>query len=103
MVQYLPLLNFDIGFPQRQRVSIPTDDIYYAYDFLWRWNESSATFLTCTITRAVDSAIMWIGTVNKLNPLEIKDPVTDAVQFTMMARELDKDLELLKVWVFPEP
>ena len=102
MVKYLPLLNWDIGFPQRKRVAISTNGVPVAYDFLYSWNETEDTFLTCTITRVVDSSVMWIGVINKLNPFEVKDPITHAIQFTLMARELDKSLELLKIWLFEE-
>ena len=102
MVKYLPYLDWDLGFPLLQRVAIETDGVLKAYDFRWGWNESVDAFLTCTITRVEDSAIMWIGAIQKLNPIEVKDPTTDAVQFTMMARELDKDLSLLEVWIFEE-
>jgi hypothetical protein len=45
---------------------------------------------------------MWTGAVHKNNALEVRDPTTHDVQFTFMARELDKALELLEVWVFEE-
>jgi len=104
MVKILPGLDWNIGFPQRQRVAISTNGILKAYDFLWRWNESDAPLLllVCDITRVEDSAIMWRGVVHKLNPIEIKDPARYDVQFTIMAQELSKTLQLLEVWVYEE-
>lgn len=98
-VKVLPSLDFNLGFPQKIRVAINTGETLKAYDFLFRWND--AQFI-CEITRVEDSAIMWRGVVNKFNPIEIKDPDRYDVQFTMMARELDKDLELFETWVFEE-
>lgn len=99
MVKTIPALDWNIGFPQKQRISISTSGILKAYDFLWRWN---STNLICEITRVEDSATMWRGVVQKLNPVEVRDPVLFDTQFTFMARELDKNLELLEVWVFEE-
>lgn len=104
MVKTLPSIDWDLGFPQAQRIAISTAGVLKAYDFVWRWNEADANnpLLTCKITRAEDSAVMWTGAVHKNNALEVRDPTTYEVQFTFMARELDKALKLLEVWVFEE-
>jgi len=104
LAKVLPALDWDLGFPQKQRVAISTNGVLKAYDFLWHWNESDSSnpLLVCEITRVEDGAVMWRGVVHKLNPIEIKDPTTKEVQFTLMARELDKNIEQLEVWVFEE-
>jgi hypothetical protein len=103
MIKIIPQLDWNLGFPQRQRIGINTGGILKAYDFLFRWNESgSEPLLICEITRVEDGATMWRGTIQKLNPFEVEDPVRYDVQFTLMARELDRDNQLLEIWAFEE-
>jgi len=98
-VKVLPALDWVMGFPQRQRISISTEDVLKSYDFLWRWND---TYLICEITRTEDESIMWRGIISELNPVEVKDPVRYDVQFTFVAIEIDKLHEIIEVWIFEE-
>lgn len=98
-IKTLPALDWKLGFPQRKRVSISTNSVKKAYDFRFRWN---GDLFICEITRVADAAVMWKGVLHKLNPVEIRDPTTHAVQYTLLARELDYALESLEIWVFEE-
>ena len=89
------LLPFDkvLKFPQRQKVLI--DNI--AYDLYYRWNHKG-DFGHLEIMRTSTNEIVSNRALTKQNALEVKDPTTLEVLFTLFPYEVTKDT--VEVWVF---
>lgn len=77
----VPVLPFDsdIGYPQKQRVSINN----VAYTAFYRWNPSDNGFVVLTIERDTDSAVMLNSRIAELTPLAVRDPTTKIALFTV--------------------
>jgi len=101
MVKVMPKLNDRQPLPQKQRVNILILGVLTKFEFLYRENPVNGLII-CEIKRIRDGAIMWIGVFSVYNPIEIRDPVTKAVQFTLMPKSLSTDLNNFEIWVFEE-
>ncbi len=89
------ILPFDtkLGLPQVQRVKIEN----VVYETRYRWN-SKGGFATLRVTRIEDGLIALNEKIVELNPLEVRDPTTYEVLFTIMPRTITQDNT--EVWVF---
>jgi len=82
-----------LGLPQKQRVKINT----VAYELRYSWNSQGA-FVKLKVTRVEDGAVVFNSKLTELNPIEVKDPTTYEVLFTLLPYKLSK--ENVEVWVF---
>jgi hypothetical protein len=69
----------NIGYPQKQQVQI--DGI--AYTLHYRWNTEDDGFAILKIRRNVDDTVIYTSRLVKHNPVEIRDPGTYALLFTI--------------------
>lgn len=72
---------FDVvlGYPQKQQVNI--NDITYTLYF--RWNPEDGGFAVLKIKRNVDEQVVFLSRLARYNPVEIRDPKTYALLFTI--------------------
>jgi len=89
------VLPFEVqlGLPQKQRANINN----VAYELRYSYN-SQGEFVKLKVTRVEDGTVVFNSKLTELNPIEVKDPATYEVLFTLLPYRLGEDE--VEVWVF---
>lgn len=100
-VKKIPPLDKKIGLPQRKHVSISVRGTQMGFEFVFRTNPNM-NLIIMDIKRLIDNATMYRGAISQDYPIEIKDPVTKYVQFTLLPRVTLPNLSQFEIYIYEE-